>query len=226
MAFKVLMTQEEINNFVSNNTNFYDYIYIEENGELLEFKLSFNHMDVVNAIEGVIAHTNIFDFEVISKQDLQKTGIPFHFYPRVGKFKLNGNMFSTENYFAIEKSSALDLLSKLYHEEFINSDILNEMMVQYLDAKQNNKDSLVNIYTNLFSNLVVELNNKYNLDDINTTLETLNTLNMSKAFKTSFLILKNILQTTKSNRENIHNLGLNKKFEESSKSQSEKQKIK
>lgn len=103
----------------------YNFIYIRHDNEILNFKITINNMDVVDAIEDYIKTADTYSFKVMSEEHVKLLyKLRPSFFPNLGKFRLDNNIRKTNNYFVPEKTPLLEefidlLINKNFENAFI-----------------------------------------------------------------------------------------------------------
>ena len=186
-------------------------IFVENDGWIYELKMTFNHMDIVNAIEEHICDINIYNFEVKSEEMILNEGMIKKFFPYVGKFKIDGSRKVTNNYFVPSYSELLNILFLLYKDA-----VLLENSFRYIDrlytlGTQTNAPRTTEFIKRFVEKMEIEILNKYSVEELSYSLDCLikiDNIEISKAFSS----LKQLLEVSNKNKERINNLGLNDKF--------------
>ena len=188
---------------------FYNFIYIRQDNEILNFKITINHMDVVDAIEDYIKTADTYSFKVMSEEHVKLLyKLRPSFFPSIGKFRLDNNIKKTNNYFVPDKTPLLEELIDLYNDNLVYLGTLNHLnSIKNELVKKKNRIQLL-ILRELCSKFSLELVEKYNIEALEKTLNYSNNLiNISDLNK-----MKWILKTSKENEEIFSSLGLDKKI--------------
>ena len=187
---------------------FYNFIYIRQDNEILNFKITINHMDVVDAIEDYIKTADTYSFKVMSEEHVKLLyKLRPSFFPNIGKFRLDNNTKKTNNYFVPEKKPLLEELIDLYNNGVYLGTLNNLNSIKNELIKKNNKTQLL-ILNKLCSKFSLELVEKYNIEALEKTLNYSNNL----INKEDLNKMKWILKTSKENEVIFNTLGLNKKI--------------
>ena len=184
-------------------SNVYNNIYIRQNNEILNIKIVFNHMDVVDAIEDYINDSNIYFFEVLDEKNIKKKfNLKTSFFPYVGTFRMEGNLKKTNNYFVPGLDDGLILLIDLYNEK--NNLVTFKNLQKLYELNKKNK-----ILSNLCLKMDIELLERFDLNTLNSVIN-----NSTKQIDLEYYKkIKFILETAKLNEEKLSLLGLDFKFE-------------
>lgn len=184
-------------------------IFIENNNYVYEIKMTFKHMNIVNAIEKYIGMINTYTFEVKSEDAIVSKGMSKKYFPYVGKFRLNGNLKATNNYFVPIHNELLNVLFLTY-----KNDTLIENSLRYIDAVYVSYDinnNILEFLKNLVSKIQIEILNKYSVEDLNYSLDGLIKIS-NPQISEAYSSLKKILEDSIKNKEIINRLGLSDKF--------------
>lgn len=207
--------------------NFYDYIYLMNENELLKFKVELNHMDVVNVLEKYIDSQKQFDMCILNEKDAKATKIPLKFLYYLGNYRLNNYLVKTKNYLVPEQTKFLNIITEKYKDSIIVSRDLNKLNNIMFDAQCDEDDVTQNLIDLLFDSVNVELVERFemNLGELENTINNIRTLlQNSRECQLVLSQLKYILEESKTNKEYITKLGLEYKFNKAIEKQ--KQKVK
>lgn len=200
---------KKINIVEKMNDHKNETIFIENDNYIYEIKITFKHMDIVNAIEKYIGMINTYTFEVKSEDSIVNKGMSKKYFPYVGKFRLNGNLKATNNYFVPIHNELLNVLF-LTHK----NDTLIENSLRYIDAVYVSYDSNGNILEylkNFLKKMQIEILNKYSVEELNCSLNGLMKIGNTEIRKT-YSTIKQLLEDSIKNKEIINRLELNDKF--------------
>lgn len=104
----------EIGGDYLDKTLYNNFIYIRYKNEILNLKITINHMDVVDAIEDYIKTADTYNFKVMSEEHVKLLyKMRPSFFPSIGKFRLDNNIKKTNNYFVPDKTPLLEELIDL-----------------------------------------------------------------------------------------------------------------
>ena len=187
-------------------------ICVENNNEIYKFKVIFNHMDVVNAIEDYVKIINVYDFEVVSEETLESKGMIKKFFPPLGKFRLEGNSKATNNYFAPPKTVIFETLFSMYRNDVLTELDFIKLENEYSLAINNQDESVSKFIKNFLDKMNVELLDKYTLEELNTSLNCLERLSAESRLSKTYSSLKHLLEVSVRNRNRIVTLELSDKF--------------
>jgi hypothetical protein len=187
-------------------------MFIENDGYVYEVKMTFNHMDVVNVIEQYISLISVYDFEVLSKQDIEKEGMHTKFFPKVGKFRLEGNIKTTDNYFVPEEIRILRILFSIYKKDVLTQSCFNNLDFYFTILDQLKNPTLSKVIVDFLNKMDIQILNKYSLEELNYSVESLVKVKLDFQIAKAFSTVKDLLEMSKVNRERINRLGLNNKF--------------
>lgn len=198
----------EIGGDHTDEDSFYHFICIQRYNEILKFKITINHMDVVDAIEDYIKTEDTYNFRVMCEEHVKLLyKIKPSFFPFVGKYRLENDIKKTNNYFVPEKKPLLEELIDLYNNG-VYLDTLNNLNSIKNELKKNNNKTQLLILENLCSKFSLELVEKYNVEALEKTLNHSNNL----INKDDLNKMKWILKTSQENEAIFNNLNLNKKI--------------
>jgi len=186
-------------------------IFIEYDGSIYELKMTFNHMDIVNAIEEHIGEISIYNFEVKSEEKILEEGMIKKFFPYVGKFKIDGSRKVTNNYFVPVYSELLNILFLLYKDAVLLENSFSYIDRLYTIGTQANAPRTTEFIKRFLKKMEIEILNKYSIEELSYSLDCLIKIDDIEISKT-FSSLKQLLETSTKNKERINNLGLNDKF--------------
>lgn len=187
-----------------------NFIYIRYNNEILNFKITINHMDVVDAIEDYIKTADTYNFKVMSEEHVKLLyKLRPSFFPSIGKFRLDNNIKKTNNYFVPDKTPLLEELIDLYNDNLVYLGTLNHLnSIKNELVKKKNRIQLL-ILRELCSKFSLELVEKYNIEVLEKILNCSNNLiNINDLNKMNW-----ILKSSKKNEAIFKSLGLDKKIE-------------
>ena len=209
--------------------NFYDYIYLISGNELLKFEIELDHMDVVNVLEKYIDSQKTFDKVIMSEKELKGTKIPLKFLYPLGYYRLENNLFKTNNYLVPKQTPFLDLITKKYWNGIVDTTYLDNINYIKTDAVCDEDDIIPKLVDLLFENANIELVERFeiNKDELIRTIS--NIKNLFKNNKEALIVLsrlKWIIEKSKSNIEYITKLCLKDKFNSSIMQERERQKVK
>ena len=200
----------EIGGDYLDKTLYNNFIYIRYKNEILNLKITINHMDVVDAIEDYIKTADTYNFKVMSEEHVKLLyKMRPSFFPSIGKFRLDNNIKKTNNYFVPDKTPLLEELIDLYNDNLVYLGTLNHLnSIKNELVKKKNRIQLL-ILRELCSKFSLELVEKYNIEALEKTLNYSNNLiNISDLNK-----MKWILKTSKENEEIFSSLDLYKKID-------------
>lgn len=209
--------------------NFYDYIYLMNENELLKFKIELDHMDVVNVLEKYIDSQSTFDKVILSEKDLEGTKIPLKFLYPLGNYRLENNLFKTKNYLVPKRTEFLDIITEKYWDGMVDSTDLYNLNSILPDAVCDEDDVTKKLISDLFNSANVELVESFemNIDEVENTINNIRTLlNNSTECQNVLKKLDWILKKSKFNMEYITKLGLKDKFNNAITQERERQKVK
>lgn len=186
-------------------------IFVENDGWIYELKMTFDHMDIVNAIEEHISDINIYNFEVKSEDMILEEGMIKKFFPYVGKFKIDGSRKVTNNYFVPIYSELLNILFLLYKDAVLLENSFSYIDRLYTIGTQANAPRTTEFIKRFLEKMEIEILNKYSIEELSYSLDCLIKIDDIEISKT-FSSLKQLLETSTKNKERINNLGLNDKF--------------
>lgn len=170
--------------------------------KIYKFKITFEHMDVVNLIEEYI-NTLDRDFFVLKPEDsLNSNFLGKKFFPYMGKYRLKGKLKATDNYLEPPMTKTLEVLFSIY-----SNNIVKRSDFMYINGN-------AKFIKNFFDKANIELYDIYTLEEINTSLNLLDKLEAGIRLTDSYLVIKNLLTEAKNNNSKIKSLDVNDKFEE------------
>ena len=207
---------DEIN---TKNNNIYDYIFIENNGELLKYKITIDHVAIFNTLDKYINEIPYDNIQIVKEKDVKKWGLPTSWFRYVGKFQLGENLLPTNNYLFPPQKLLFRVLTDKYKNELVTTQDLYNLSSCYKNK----------YLKDLFRNIKIELIEKYKFNQ--SLEEQINIIENLVGKKTnsidSLQNLKWILETSKKNKKYIKLLNLTDSFYESKRAYiKEKQKIK
>jgi len=212
------MLQEKKNDI---ENNIYDYIFLENSGELLKYKIILNHMSIVDAIDRYINDTPYENIQIVKEKDVKKIGLPISWFRHVGKFQLGDNILSTNNYMCPPFKLFFRVLADKYKNELVTTKDLYNLSFCYKNK----------YLKDLFKNVNIELINKYKLNEkLEDQINTIENIVGNKIDSIDTLQnLKWILESSKKNKMYIKKLELTEHFNESKRvyiKEKQRQKIK
>lgn len=207
--------------------NFYDYIYLMNDNELLKYKVELDHMDVVNVLEKYIDNKKSFDNVILSEKEAKESGVPLKFLYYLGKYRLEDKFIKTKNYLAPRQTLFLNVITEKYKDNIVGSKDLYNLSKVMFETIIEEDDDTKKLISDLFINADVELIEKLELDEkgFNSTINNIRILlNNNRQCQDVLSKLRCILDNSKLNKDYIISLGLQSKF--SSAIKKEKQKVK
>lgn len=186
-------------------------IFIENDNFVYEVKFTFNHMDIVNAIEEYISDINVYNFEVKSEEMILEEGMVKKFFPYVGKFKIDGSRKVTNNYFVPICSELLNILFLLYNDAVLLENSFSYIDRLYTLGIQTEASKTTEFIKKFLSNMQIDIVNKYSVEELSYSLDCLIKIEGIEISKT-YSSLKQLLEASNINKERINRLGLNDKF--------------
>ena len=206
-----------VNNEIQKKDELSECICALYDNEIYKFKITTNPQDIDYLIEEYINGLDIYIFESTDANSLDNNEkeLVEKFFPYLGKFRLNGRFKSTNNYFyPIGGNEMVNVLFSMY-----KTNILKESDFKYMEKLYSlSKDSsILSFIKKIFSVANIELTGKCTVDELNNHLNYLerffSDIRLSYAYDT-YISMKNLLESSKENREKINNLGLNEYFME------------
>lgn len=188
----------------------YDYIYLLNDNELLEFKVELDYRIIANVLTEYINNQDQSKKTIMSEKDAEKTDIPLKFLCYLGKDRLKNNLTKSKNYLVPEMTSFLKFLTNKYDNEvltFYDLYDLNSFLQKY---------SKTEMIKDLFQNINIELVDKYiiNSKEIELTISNIRVLLGDRVDTEDVLRKLNfILSTAQENEIYINNLELKDKFD-------------
>ncbi len=153
-----------------------DYVYYKNDNEILKLRLHFNHMDIVDLIEEYVKNDDVYDFEVLSEYSVKKKyNIGVNFFPFVGKYRIEGNLKKTNNYFVPKLTELLALLINLYNNSnnLITYNNFEKLYSVYINMKNKDINSNdINLLRSLLSKVYIVLEERLDVDVLSKQLDT------------------------------------------------------
>jgi len=214
-----------VNNEIQKKDELSECICALYDDQIYKFKITTNPQDIDYLIEEYINGLDIYIFESTDANSLDNNEkeLVEKFFPYLGKFRLEGKLKSTHNYFyPIGGSEMVNTLFSMY-----KTNILKESNFKYMEKLYSfSKDSsILNFIKKIFSVANIELTGEITVDELNNHLNYLerffSDIRLSYTYDT-YISMKNLLESSKKNRERINNLGLNDYFVEAIKIKNEK----
>ena len=195
-------------------------IYLQNDDQLLKFRVEFDHVDIVNAIEKYISNINIYNFKLVNEKEAKTLETPLKFFPSVGKFKLENGIIKTQNYL-VPMHYNRELL-KLLNSKYKFSEITQKDLKNFSKIKQDcidfdNKKEL-NLINDLLLGIKIELLESYKFNENvgNGIIEYIKKLvGEQEAFEV-IKKLNTILISCKENNKHVEFLGLKSLFMQAS----------
>ena len=192
-----------------------DTIYLENENEILSFRLKFNHMDIREIILDYIQGVNIYYLKPLDDNSIEseyKTSVSI--FPFIGKFKLEGNFKKTNNYLVPPNTELLRKLIEFYscdnnYSNLISHHDLISLNSLYKLSKEQNNTLEESTLKNLFSKIHVQLVERLDKTLLENMINSNNMIN-----KSEYKEMKFILISAKENKQIFEELGLNTKIEE------------
>ena len=187
--------------------------------EIYKFKITTNPQEMDCLIEEYINGLDIYLFEATDEKSLEIKEVAEKFFPYLGKFRLEGKLKSTHNYFApIGGSEMLRILFFMY-----KTSILKEKDLKYMGKLYSisNDPSILNFIKKIFSVADIEVTGTCTVEELKSHLNTLERFFSEIRFSDAYISMKKLLESSKENRERINNLGLNDYFIEAIKNKKE-----
>lgn len=210
-----------------------EFIYLDTDKRILKYKANLNHMAIADAIERSIANVSVFDYKVLDKKHAELSPVPLKFLPRLGKFKLDENMFKTQNYLVPRSTDLMLFLNKL-GKNCINGVStltrydLNKLYDIMMESYNNKNYSDVDIILDLCSKLNIELVDEYNInkESIFKASRIVEALTYNSETFQTLSDLSIIMNSLNTNLDQICKLGLEKKFIKATRIKKQAQKVK
>ena len=198
----------EIGGYYNEKFSLYDSICIRHNNEILNVKITINHMDIVDVIENYVKTEDTYNFRVMCEEDVKLLRIRPSFFPFIGKYRLENSIRKTNNYFVPEKTPLLEELIDLYNDNHIYYISLNNLNLINNELIKNNNGTRLLILKKLCSKFSLELLEKYNIESLEKIINYSNNL----INKDDLNKMKWILKSSKENELIFNSLGLNEKI--------------
>lgn len=205
---------------ILTNEDIESYIFLQENGQILKFKISIEHLNITSEFENYINATDIYSFDVLTEKEIENLIIPINLLRYIGKSRLEGNLLKTKNYLVPPITDLTKFLSKKYkimkNTVTFDSLDLEEMckMKQSFSSSINKKE--LSVIKKLCSSMNVELVEKYDLNEesIENSINNIGKLIGPDKIHVALLKTRWILYSSKNNKKLINELGLKNKFVE------------
>lgn len=210
-----------------------EFIYLDTNKRILKYTTSLNHMAIANAIESCMANVSVYDYKMTDKKHAELSSVPLKFLPKLGKFKLNDNVFKTQNYLVPRSTAVLKFLNKL-HKNCINGVCtltrydFNKLYELVLESFNNRNYVEADIIIDLCNQLNIELVGEYDLnkEEISKAKKTVEDLTFNNETFQTLSELSIIMNSLNTSLNQICKLGLEKKFIEAARIKKQAQKVK
>lgn len=210
-----------------------EFIYLDTDKRILKYKANLNHMAITEAMESCICNISIYDFRISDKKHAEMSSVPLKFLPKLGKFKLDENMFKTQNYL-VPRSTDLMLLLNRIGKNCINGVCtltrydLNKLYEIMIESYNNKNYIEVDIILDLCSKLNIELVAEYDLnkESISKAKQIVESLTFNCETFQTLSELSIIMNSLNTNLDQICKLGLEKKFIEATRIKKQAQKVK
>ena len=189
-------------------TSLLDYcVCVEFNEKIYKFKITFEHMDIVDLIEDYISTLNRELFVLKSEDNLTNKVYGKKFFPYMGKYRLKGNLIKTDNYLEPPITGTLEILFSIYQTNTLKQSSFNYINRVYEMSK--GKDEFTKRF---FDKANIEVFDVYTLEEINTSLNLIDKLDVGIRLNDAYFTLKEWLYNAKECNKKIKNLDMTDKF--------------
>lgn len=195
-------------------------VCVEINEKIYKFKITFEHMDIVNLIE---YYTKTLDRNFFKMKPESSLNNPLmkKYFPYAGKYRLKGKLIATDNYFVPPTTGTLEMLFSIYENE-----TLEQSQFIYLGKIYEMSNGKVDFVKKIFDKANIELFDIYTLEEFNTSLNLLDRISGGIRLNDAYFVLKELLIQSKENNKRINDLGITDKFINAIENGSKKNKIK
>lgn len=212
-----------VNNEIKKKDKLSECICALYDDQIYKFKITTNPQDIDYLIDEYINSLDIYLFEATDEKSLNNKELAEKFFPYLGKFRLEGKLKSTHNYFyPIGGSEMVNTLFSMY-----KTNILKESDFKYMEKlySLSKNSSILNFIKEIFSVVNIELTGEITVEELNNHLNYLerffSDIRLSYTYD-AYISMKKLLESSKENKERINNLGLNDYFVEAIKIKNEK----
>lgn len=181
-------------------------VCVEINNKIYKFKITFEHMDIVDLIEEHVKTLDRGFFEMKPESSLNSP-LMKKFFPYAGKYRLKGKLVATDNYFVPPTTGMLEILFSIYE-----NDTLEQSQFIYIGKISKISNSKINFLKSFFDKANIELLDMYTLEEFNTTLNLLDNIKAGIKVTDTYFTLKELLIFSKESNKIINDLGITDKF--------------